>query len=148
VSAPTSSARRAFKNLIVEEKFEEAAEIARKQVKNAAAIIDVCLANPDRSELEDMKKFLHHATKMVRVPFMIDSTDPEVIELALTYCQGKSIINSINLEDGEERFEKVLPLVKKYGAAVVVGCIDEDPVQAMAVTRSASSPSPSAPTRC
>ncbi|MCK6549250.1 methionine synthase [Myxococcota bacterium] len=126
---------RAFKNMIVEERFEEAAEIARKQVKNAAAIIDVCLANPDRDEKEDMKRFLHHVTKMVRVPLMIDSTDAEVIELALTYCQGKSIINSINLEDGEERFEKVIPLVKKYGAAVVVGTIDEDPVQAMAVTR-------------
>jgi 5-methyltetrahydrofolate--homocysteine methyltransferase len=126
---------RAFKTLIVEEKFEEAAEIARKQVKNAAAIIDVCLANPDREERTDMQRFLERVTKMVKVPLMIDSTDAEVIELALTYCQGKAIINSINLEDGEERYQKVMPLVKRYGAAVVVGCIDEDPVQAMAVTR-------------
>jgi 5-methyltetrahydrofolate--homocysteine methyltransferase len=126
---------RAFKTMIVDEKFEEAAEIARRQVKNAAAIIDICLANPDRNEMEDMRRFLQHVTKMVKVPLMIDSTDPEVIELALTFCLGKAIINSINLEDGEERYHKVVPLARKYGAALVVGCIDEDPVQAMAVTR-------------
>ena len=57
---------------------------------------------------------------------MIDSTDAKVIAEALTYCQGKAIINSINLEDGEERFEKVVPLARKFGAALVVGCIDED----------------------
>lgn len=56
---------------------------------------------------------------------MIDSTDPAVIEGALTYSQGKAIINSINLEDGEERFAAVVPLIHRYGAAVVVGVIDE-----------------------
>src|SRR5580693_7088997 len=66
---------------------------------------------------------------------MIDTTDPTAIELALTYCQGKGIINSINLEDGEEKFERVVPLAHDFGAAVVVGCIDEDPVQAQAFTR-------------
>ncbi|MBX5495887.1 MAG: dihydropteroate synthase, partial [Bryobacteraceae bacterium] len=68
-------------------------------------------------------------------PIMIDTTDPKAIELALSYCQGKSIINSINLEDGEEKFEKVCPIARAYGAAVVVGTIDEDPVQAQAFTR-------------
>src|SRR5256884_6712561 len=66
---------------------------------------------------------------------MIDTTDPAGIELALTYCQGKSIINSINLEDGEEKFQRTVPIAHEYGAAVVVGCIDEDPVQAQAFTR-------------
>src|SRR5213080_4773687 len=66
---------------------------------------------------------------------MIDTTDPTAIELALTYCQGKAIINSINLEDGEEKFEKVVPIAHDYGAAVVVGCIDEDKLQAQAFTR-------------
>jgi len=126
---------RAFKNLVVAEKWEEAAEIARKQVKSGAHIIDVCLANPDREEMDDMKKFLEHAVKMVHVPFMIDSTDEKVVELALQYCQGKAIINSVNLEDGEERFEKICPLARTYGAALVVGCIDEDPVNAMGLTR-------------
>jgi len=74
-------------------------------------------------------------TRKVKVPLMIDSTDATVIELALRHCQGKAIVNSINLEDGEERFEKVVPLLETYGGAAVVGCIDEDKQQGMAVTR-------------
>jgi len=66
---------------------------------------------------------------------MIDSTDAEVMEAALRLCPGKCIINTINLEDGEERFEKVVPLLRRYGAAVVVGTIDEDKTSGMAVTR-------------
>src|SRR5690242_14959257 len=66
---------------------------------------------------------------------MIDTTDARAVELSLTYCQGKSIINSINLEDGEEKFEKICPIAKAYGAALVVGCIDEDKLQAQAFTR-------------
>ncbi len=126
---------RKFKDLIIAEKFEEAAEIARAQVKGGAQIIDVCLANPDRNEHADIEKFLGFVTKMVKVPLMIDSTDEKVIEASLKWCQGKAIINSINLEDGEERFEKVVPLAKKYGAALVVGTIDDDPKQGMGVTR-------------
>jgi 5-methyltetrahydrofolate--homocysteine methyltransferase len=123
-----------FKTLICAEKYEEASEVARAQVKSGASIIDICLANPDRDEMEDMRKFLEISVKKIRAPLMIDSTDAKVIEMALTYCQGKAIINSVNLEDGEERFEKVLPLVKKFGASVVVGTIDEDPAQGMGVS--------------
>ncbi|HYV43254.1 MAG TPA: methionine synthase [Myxococcaceae bacterium] len=114
-----------FKELIVAEKHEDAAEIARAQVKRGAQVIDVCLANPDREELTDMRRFLEVVIKKVRVPLMIDSTDHEVIGVALTYSQGKAIINSVNLEDGEERFQHVVPLARRYGAALVVGCIDE-----------------------
>ncbi|MFZ4714803.1 MAG: methionine synthase [Bacteriovoracaceae bacterium] len=124
-----------FKELIVENKFDEATEIAKNQVKKGAHLIDVCLANPDRDEAEDMKRFLELLVKKIKVPLMIDSTDEDVIELSLTYSQGKAIINSINLEDGEERFEKVVPLAKKYGAALVVGTIDDDKLQGMGVTR-------------
>ncbi|KPC98849.1 Methionine synthase [Geobacillus sp. BCO2] len=122
---------RKFKRLIAEGKYEEAAEIARAQVKNGAHVIDICLADPDRDELYDMEQFVREVVKKVKVPLVIDSTDERVIERALTYSQGKAIINSINLEDGEERFAKVVPLLHKYGAAVVVGTIDE---QGMAVT--------------
>ena len=123
---------RKFKRLIVEGKFEEAAEIARAQVKNGAHVLDVCLANPDRDELEDIRNYMEEVVKKVKVPFVIDSTDEKVIEEALKYSQGKAIINSINLEDGEERFDAVLPLVKKYGASIVIGTIDE---KGMAVDR-------------
>lgn len=117
---------RKFKRLIAEGKFEEASEIARAQVKRGAHVVDVCLADPDREEMEDMEQFLQFVVNKVKVPLMIDSTDEKVIEKALTYSQGKAIINSINLEDGEERFEAVIPIVKKFGAAIVVGTIDEE----------------------
>ncbi len=126
---------RRFKRLIAEGKFEEASEIARAQAKAGAQILDICLADPDADERQNMRAFLEEVIKRVKLPLMIDSTDREVFEIALPYCQGKSILNSINLEDGESRFEQVLPLVHRYGAAVVVGCIDEDPEQGMAVTR-------------
>lgn len=116
---------RKFKRLISEGKFEEAAEIARAQVKGGAHVIDICLADPDRDELEDMENFLKEVTKKIKAPLVIDSTDDTVIEKALAYSQGKAIINSINLEDGEERFESVARLVHRFGAAVVVGTIDE-----------------------
>src|SRR5216684_4412905 len=126
---------RKFKDLIVEDKFEEGSEVGRAQVKGGAQVLDVCLANPDRDELRDMDRFMAHVTRMVKVPLMIDSTDATVIESALKACQGKAIVNSINLEDGEERFEKIVPLLRAYGGAVVVGCIDENKQQGMAVTR-------------
>jgi 5-methyltetrahydrofolate--homocysteine methyltransferase len=124
-----------FRDLINVEQYEQAAEIGRAQAKSGAQVIDICLANPDRDEYADMSRFLPFLAGKIRLPLMIDSTDARVIELALTYSQGKAIINSINLEDGEERFAAVLPLAKTYGAAVVVGCIDENPVQGMGVTR-------------
>jgi 5-methyltetrahydrofolate--homocysteine methyltransferase len=126
---------RKFKELIVAGDLDQAAEIGRRQVRGGAQILDVCLANPDRDERTDMNAFLDVLTRKVKVPLMLDSTDHVVLEDALKRCQGKAIINSINLEDGEERFEKVLPLVHRYGAAVVVGCIDEDKARGMAVSR-------------
>jgi 5-methyltetrahydrofolate--homocysteine methyltransferase len=125
---------RKFKRLVAAGEFEAAAEIARLQVKNGAQVIDVCLQDPDRDETADANAFLERATRMVKVPFMLDSTDANVLELGLEWSQGKSIVNSINLEDGEERFRAVVPLAQKYGAALIVGTIDEDPVHGMGVT--------------
>ena len=126
---------RRFRRLIAEEQFEEASEIARRQIRGGAQVIDVCLQNPDRDEAADIRRFLDQVINKIKAPLMIDSTDPEVIEEALTYCQGKAIINSINLEDGLERFRRVVSMARRYGAALVVGCIDEDKDQGMAVTR-------------
>ncbi|MGB8457481.1 MAG: methionine synthase [Candidatus Acidiferrum sp.] len=126
---------RLFKNLVAEEKWEEASEIARRQVKGGAHIMDVCLQSTERDEKKDIPPFYEKLIRKVKAPVMIDTTDATAIELALTYCQGKAIINSINLEDGEEKFERVVPMAHDFGAAVVVGCIDEDKLQAQAFTR-------------
>jgi 5-methyltetrahydrofolate--homocysteine methyltransferase len=126
---------RKFKRLVAEGQFEAAAEIARAQVKNGAQVVDVCLQDPDRDESRDVDLFLERATRMVKVPLMFDSTDAKVMEIGLKWSQGKAILNSVNLEDGEARFAAVVPLAQKYGAALVVGTIDEDPVHGMGVTR-------------
>src|SRR5882762_3292515 len=126
---------RLFKGLIAEEKWEEATEIARWQIRNGAHVVDVCLQSSDRDEMQDIQPFYEKLIRKIKAPIMIDTTDPKGVELALTYCQGKSIINSINLEDGEEKFELLCPIAKAYGAAVVVGTIDEDKLQAQAFTR-------------
>jgi len=126
---------RKFKRLITEERYEEASEIARRQVKGGAQIIDVNLQNADRDELGDVDAFYDKLVRKVRVPVMVDTTNAAAIERALTWLQGKAIINSVNLEDGLEKFEQVTPLVHRYGAALVVGCIDEDKEQAQAITR-------------
>ena len=126
---------RLFKQMIADEKWEEATEIARWQVRNGAHIIDVCLQSSDRDEINDIPLFYDKLIRKIKAPIMIDTTDPKSVELSLTYCQGKSIINSVNLEDGEEKFELICPLARRYGAALVVGCIDEDPLQAQAFTR-------------
>src|SRR5262252_2022840 len=126
---------RLFKNMVAEEKWEEASEIARRQVKGGAHIVDVCLQSTERDERKDIGPFYEKLIRKVKAPIMVDTTDPAAVELSLTYCQGKAIINSINLEDGEEKFAKVVPIAHAYGAALVVGCIDEDPLQAQAFTR-------------
>ncbi len=126
---------RLFKKMIAEEKWEEASEIARWQVKNGAHIIDVCLQSSDREEIKDIDPFYSKLMPKIKAPVMVDTTDPKAIERALVWCQGKCIINSVNLEDGEEKFELVCPLVRAYGGALIVGTIDEDKQQAQAFTR-------------
>ncbi|ADY57083.1 methionine synthase (B12-dependent) [Syntrophobotulus glycolicus DSM 8271] len=123
---------RLFRDLIVGEHYEEGSEVARGQVKKGAHVVDICVANPDRDEYHDMVNFLSYVVKKVKVPLMLDSTDAQVVEAGLKMIQGKAIINSINLENGLERFEQIVPLIHKYGAAIVVGLIDE---QGMALSR-------------
>lgn len=128
------SGSRKFKRLIKEEKFDEASEIARAQVKGGAMVIDINLQDTDIDESYAVHKFLPEVVKKIKVPLMLDSTYDHIIELGLKYSQGKAIINSINLEDGETKFEKILPLIHRYGAAVVCILIDE---RGQAVSREA-----------
>src|SRR5207248_9583675 len=122
-------------NSVHEQKWEEAADTTRRQVQNVAHVIYVRLQPTDRNEIENIPLFDEKLTRKIKAPIMIDTADPKAVELSLTYCQGKGIINSINLEDGEEKFELLCPIAKRYGAGGVVGSIDEDAVQAQAFTR-------------
>ena len=126
---------RKFRTLVHSGDWEAAAEVGRRQVRGGAQILDACLADPDRNETSDMVALLGRLVRKVKAPIMIDTTDADVLEAALRLTQGKSVVNSINLENGLERFDEVAPLLRRYGGAVVVGCIDDDPQQGMAVTR-------------
>jgi 5-methyltetrahydrofolate--homocysteine methyltransferase len=120
-----------FRELLAAQDFEGMTAMGRDQVKEGAHILDVCVAYVGRDETRDMRELIERYNTHVTVPLMIDSTEAPVIEAALQRIGGKAIVNSINMEDGEERMARVLPLCKKYGAAVVALTIDE---QGMAKT--------------
>ncbi len=114
-----------FRELLAREDFEGMAAMAKEQAREGAHVLDVCTAYVGRDEKRDMREFITRLNTQVTLPLMIDSTEPPVIEEALQRIGGKAIVNSINMEDGEERMSKILPLCKKYGAAVVALTIDE-----------------------
>jgi len=119
---------RKFLRLIKEEKYDEALDIARQQVEGGAQIIDI---NMDEGMLDGeyaMTKFLNLIAAepdISRVPIMIDSSKWEIIEAGLKVVQGKCVVNSISLKEGEERFIHHANLIKRYGAAVIVMAFDE-----------------------
>ena len=119
---------RKFLRLINEKNYEEALEIARKQVEDGALIIDVNMDDGLLDAKEEMKTFLNLIMSdpdIARVPIMIDSSKWEVIEAGLKCLQGKSIVNSISLKEGEEKFIERARMIKKLGAAVIVMAFDE-----------------------
>jgi 5-methyltetrahydrofolate--homocysteine methyltransferase len=126
---------RKFKRLIAEGNWEAGAEIGRNQVRDGAQVLDICLQDPDRDETIDVSTFLECLNGRVKVPLMLDTTDSNVLKEALKRTPGKSIINSINLEDGEDRLRIIVPIIKEFGAAVVVGCIDDNRTQGQAITK-------------
>lgn len=114
-----------FKDLLLAEDYDAMVQLAKEQMKEGAHILDLCVAYVGRDEVRDMEEVMRRFNTQVALPLMIDSTEYKVIEEALKRYAGKAIVNSINLEDGEERMRHVLPLCKKYGAAVVALTIDE-----------------------
>lgn len=119
---------RKFLRLINEKKYEEALSIARKQVEDGALVIDVNMDDGLLDAREEMTTFLNLVMSepdIARVPIMIDSSKWEVIEVGLKCLQGKSIVNSISLKEGEEKFIEHARLIKKLGAATVVMAFDE-----------------------
>jgi len=115
-----------FRELLAAEDLDGMVQMAREQVRSGSHMIDVCAAYVGRDELADMTRLIDRYATEVPVPLMIDSTEPPVIEASLKLAGGKCIVNSINLEDGEKRCDEVLPLCRKYGAAVVALTIDEE----------------------
>ena len=119
---------RKFLRLINEKKYEEALSIARKQVEDGALVIDVNMDDGLLDAKEEMTVFLNLVMSepdIARVPVMIDSSKWEVIEAGLKCLQGKSVVNSISLKEGEEKFIEHARLIKKLGAATVVMAFDE-----------------------
>ena len=117
-----------FLRLIKEEKFEEALDIAREQVEGGAQIIDVNMDDGLIDGKEVMVKFLNLIVSepdIARVPIMIDSSKWDIIEAGLQVVQGKCVVNSISLKEGEEEFVKHAKLIRRYGAAVIVMAFDE-----------------------
>ena len=118
-----------FKHLIKEENYEEALSVAMHQVENGAQIIDINMDEGMLESKEAMVKFLNMIAvepDISRVPVMIDSSKWDIIEAGLQCVQGKSVVNSISLKEGEENFIKYAKLVRQYGAAVIVMAFDED----------------------
>ena len=117
-----------FARLIKEGRYEEAVSIARQQVENGANVIDICMDEGMIDGVAAMTRFLQllaSEPEVAKVPFMVDSSKWEVIEAGLKTLQGKGIVNSISLKEGEEKFRQNAAAVLKYGAAVVVMAFDE-----------------------
>ncbi len=117
-----------FAKLIKQGKYEEAVSIARQQVENGANVIDICMDEGMIDGVAAMSRFLQllgSEPEVAKAPFMVDSSKWEVIEAGLKCLQGKGIVNSISLKEGEEKFRQNAAIVRKYGAAVVVMAFDE-----------------------
>jgi 5-methyltetrahydrofolate--homocysteine methyltransferase len=117
-----------FAKLIKEGKYEEAVSVARQQVENGANVLDICMDEGMIDGVTAMTRFLQllgSEPEVAKVPFMVDSSKWEVIEAGLKCLQGKGIVNSISLKEGEEKFRQNAAKVLKYGAAVVVMAFDE-----------------------
>jgi 5-methyltetrahydrofolate--homocysteine methyltransferase len=117
-----------FAKLIKDGKYQEAVSVARQQVENGANVLDICMDEGMIDGVTAMTRFLQllgSEPEVAKVPFMVDSSKWEVIEAGLKCMQGKGIVNSISLKEGEEKFRQNAAKVLKYGAAVVVMAFDE-----------------------
>ncbi len=125
---------RKFKRLLIEQNLDEIVHTALEQQNEGSHVLDVCVDYVGREGAPDMTAVVKRFATEVKLPLMLDSTQLDVLDAGLSLCGGKCIINSMNLEDGEEKLAKVCGLARKYGAAVVALTIDEDPVEAMGKT--------------
>ncbi|HET9405915.1 MAG TPA: methionine synthase [Candidatus Sulfotelmatobacter sp.] len=115
-----------FRNLVRGKKYDEILALAKKLVNDGSHMLDLCCAIVGEDEKEYISSILEKIATRVPAPILVDSTEADVVEEALKRIPGRAIINSINLEDGEKRTSKVLPMAKRYGAGVIALTIDED----------------------
>jgi 5-methyltetrahydrofolate--homocysteine methyltransferase len=123
-----------FRDCLLAADWDMLVAIGREQVKEGSHVVDVCVDYVGRNGVPDMTDIVRRFAKEVTAPLMIDSTQLDVVEAGLQAAPGKCIVNSINLEDGEDKLARMAVLLKRYGAAVVAGTIDEDKIEAMAKT--------------
>ena len=126
---------RQFKRLLQEDNWDGLVSMARDEMREGSHMLDVCVDFVGRDGVRDMHEVVRRYVNSIAAPLMLDSTNPAVMEAGLQLAGGRCILNSMNLEDGEEKLEQICVLAKKYGAAVVAGTIDEDKLAAMARTR-------------
>src|SRR5258708_7814049 len=115
-----------FRNLVQGKKYDDILALSKKLANQTSHILDLCCAIVGEDEKGYISSILEKIATRVPAPILVDSTEADVVEEALKRIPGKAIINSINLEDGEKRTSKVLPMAKRYGAAVIALTIDED----------------------
>ncbi len=123
-----------FKRLLSDEDWDGLVSMGKELVRDGSHVLDVCVDYVGRDGVRDMREVVRRFAQQVSAPLMIDSTPVDVLEEGLKHAPGKCIINSMNLEDGEEKLASICRLARTYGSAVVAGTIDEDPVEAMAKT--------------
>ncbi len=116
---------KAFRELLKAEDYEGTLSVGQQQVRAGAHVIDVSVGFAGRDETKDMNEVVSRYTQKINLPLMPDSTQIPALETALKLIGGKPIINSVNLEDGEEKFDEICALAKKYGASLVCLVIDE-----------------------
>ena len=117
---------RKLKKMLLEERYDDIALLAREQVEGGAHTLDICCALTERTdEDEQMRTVVRKLAQSVEVPLMIDSTEPRVIQAALENYPGRAVVNSVHLESGRAKIDSILPMVKEHGAAVVALTIDE-----------------------
>ncbi|PJA16230.1 MAG: methionine synthase, partial [Elusimicrobia bacterium CG_4_10_14_0_2_um_filter_56_8] len=115
-----------FRDMVAAGDWDGAVALAKAQAAAGAHILDICLGNPERNELEDVKTFVPKLARAVRLPVMTDTTDIAVMEEVLKIVPGKVLLNSVNFEFGRDKPRAAARLVRTYGGKLVFGCIDED----------------------
>ncbi|MEL6776807.1 MAG: methionine synthase [Cyanobacteria bacterium J06597_16] len=121
-----ASGSKKCREMLNAEDWDGLVALAKSQVKEGAHVLDVNVDYVGRDGVRDMRELVSRLVTNVTLPLMLDSTEWEKMEAGLKVAGGKCILNSTNYEDGDERFFKVLEIAKRYGAGVVIGCIDED----------------------